>query len=157
MFFKPAIDILRKQKNNEVLCTSRQYREANELAKIKGLDLLIVGSHGGADLYKQLYESTARVMELSKTIQRFSPDLAVSFSSPEASRVSFGLGVDHLGFNDSPHAEAVARLSVPLLTKLFTPSIIPLTSWTKYGVNNLVRRGTEPCDCLRMWQSLNPR
>jgi uncharacterized protein len=143
MFFKPAIDILRKQKNNEVLCTSRQYREANELAKIKGLDLLIVGSHGGADLYNKLYESTARVMELSKTIQRFSPDLAVSFSSPEASRVSFGLGVDHLGFNDSPHAEAVARLSVPLLTKLFTPSIIPLTSWTKYGISpkQIIRYG----------------
>ena len=143
MFFKPAIDILRKQKNNEVLCTSRQYREANELAKIKGLDLLIVGSHGGADLYNKLYESTARVMELSKTIHRFSPDLAVSFSSPEASRVSFGLGVDHIGFNDSPHAEAVARLSVPLLTKLFTPSIIPLTSWTKYGISpkRIIRYG----------------
>jgi predicted glycosyltransferase len=135
MFFKPAIDILRKQKNNEVLCTTRQYREANELSKIKGLDLLIVGSHGGADLYNKLYESTGRVMELSKIIHKFSPDLAVSFSSPEASRVSFGLGIDHLGFNDSPHAEAVARLSVPLLTKLFSPSIIPLSSWTKYGIS----------------------
>ena len=82
-------------------------------------------------------------MDLSKTIHRFSPDLAVSFSSPEASRVSFGLGVDHIGFNDSPHAEAVARLSVPLLTKLFTPSIIPLTSWTKYGISpkRIIRYG----------------
>jgi uncharacterized protein len=143
MFFKPAIDILRKQKNHEVLCTSRQYREANELSKIKGLDLLIVGSHGGADLYNKLYESTARVMELSKIIHKFSPDLAVSFSSPEASRVSFGLGIDHLGFNDSPHAEAVARLSVPLLTKLFSPSIIPLSSWTKYGISpkRIIRYG----------------
>jgi len=143
MFFKPAIDILRKQKNNEVLCTSRQYREANELSKIKGLDLLIVGSHGGADLYNKLYESTARVMELSKIIHKFSPDLAVSFSSPEASRVSFGLGIDHLGFNDSPHAEAVARLSVPLLTRLFSPSIIPLSSWTKYGISpkRIIRYG----------------
>jgi uncharacterized protein len=143
MFFKPAIDILRKQKNNEVLCTSRQYREANELSKIKGLDLLTVGSHGGADLYNKLYESTARVMELSKIIHKFSPDLAVSFSSPEASRVSFGLGIDHLGFNDSPHAEAVARLSVPLLAKLFSPSIIPLSSWTKYGISpkRIIRYG----------------
>jgi predicted glycosyltransferase len=143
MFFKPAIDILRKQKNNEVLCTSRQYREANELSKIKGLDLLIVGRHGGADLRNKLYESTARVMELSKIIHKFSPDLAVSFSSPEASRVSFGLGIDHLGFNDSPHAEAVARLSVPLLTKLFSPSIIPISSWTKYGISpkRIIRYG----------------
>ncbi len=135
MFFKPAIDILRKQ-NNEVLCTSRNYREANELSKIKMLDLLIVGNHGGADLFNKLYESTNRILELSKIIRNFSPDLAISFSSPEASRVSFGLGIKHLGFNDSPHAEAVARLSIPFLTKLFSPSIIPLSSWTKYGISS---------------------
>jgi len=82
-------------------------------------------------------------MDLSKIIHKFSPDLAVSFSSPEASRVSFGLGIDHLGFNDSPHAEAVARLSVPLLTRLFSPSIIPLSSWTKYGISpkRIIRYG----------------
>ena len=95
MFFKPAIDILRKQ-DNEVLCTSRNYREANELSKIKMLDLLIVGNHGGSDLFNKLYESTNRIMELSKIIHNFSPDLAISFSSPEASRVSFGLGINHL-------------------------------------------------------------
>ncbi len=146
MFFKPAIDILKKQ-NNEILCTSRNYREANELSKIRKLDLLIVGNHGGANLYNKLYESTNRIMELSKIIHNFSPDLVISFSSPEASRVSFGLGVDHLGFNDSPHAEAVARLSIPLLTKLFSPSMIPLSSWTKYGISskNIIRyNGLDP-------------
>lgn len=134
MFFKPAIDIFRKQ-NNEILCTSRNYREANELSKIKNIDLLIVGNHGGADLYNKLYESTNRILELSKIIQNYSPNLTISFSSPEASRISFGLGINHIGFNDSPHAEAVARLSIPLLTKLFSPSIIPLSSWTKYGIS----------------------
>jgi predicted glycosyltransferase len=135
MFFKPAVDILKKQ-NNEVLCTSRNYREANELSKIKELDLVFVGSHGGADLYDKLYNSTSRILELSKIINNFSPELVISFSSPEASRVSYGLGVNHLGFNDSPHAEAVARLSLPFLTKLFTPSIIPLSSWMKYGISS---------------------
>ena len=135
MFFKPAIDILKKQ-NNEILCTSRNYREANELSKIKEMDLLIVGNHGGANLYNKLYESTNRILELSKIIQKYSPEPAISFSSPEASRISFGLGIDHLGFNDSPHAEAVARLSIPLLTKLFSPSMIPLSSWTKYGISS---------------------
>jgi predicted glycosyltransferase len=158
MFFKPAIDILRKQ-NNEVLCTSRKYWEANKLSKIKELDLLIVGSHGGADLYNKLYKSTDRIMELSKIIHQFSPNLVISFSSPEASRVSFGLGIDHLGFNDSPHAEAVARLSLPLLTKLFTPSIIPLSSWTKYGISSkqIIRyNGLDPVAWLLRHESDNP-
>jgi predicted glycosyltransferase len=158
MFFKPAIDILRKQ-NNEVLCTSRNYREANELSKIKGLDLLFVGSHGGADLYNKLYNSTARTMELSKIIHDFAPDLAISFSSPEASRVSYGLGVSHFGFNDSPHAEAVARLSLPLLTNLFSPSIIPLSSWLKYGISSkqIIRyNGLDPVAWLIRHGGSNP-
>jgi len=157
MFFKPAIDIL-KNKNNEILCTSRNYREANELSKIKEMDLLIVGNHGGANLYNKLYESTNRILELSKIIQNYSPDLAISFSSPEASRISFGLGIDHLGFNDSPHAEAVARLSIPLLTKLFSPSIIPLSSWTKYGISSkqiIQYKGLDPIAWLLRYKSNN--
>ena len=157
MFFKPAIDILKKQ-NNEILCTSRNYREANELSKIKEMDLLIVGNHGGANLYNKLYESTNRILELSKIIQKYSPDLAISFSSPEASRTSFGLGIDHLGFNDSPHAEAVARLSIPLLTKLFSPSMIPLSSWTKYGISSkqiIQYNGLDPIAWLLRYNSNN--
>ena len=157
MFFKPAIDILKKQ-NNEILCTSRNYREANELSKIKEMDLLIVGNHGGANIYNKLYESTKRILELSKIIQKYSPDLAISFSSPEASRISFGLGIDHLGFNDSPHAEAVARLSIPLLTKLFSPSIIPLSSWTKYGISSkqiIQYNGLDPIAWLLRYNSNN--
>lgn len=157
MFFKPAIDILKKQ-NNEILCTSRNYREANELSKIKEMDLLIVGNHGGANIYNKLYEGTKRILELSKIIQKYSPDLAISFSSPEASRTSFGLGIDHLGFNDSPHAEAVARLSIPLLTKLFSPSMIPLSSWTKYGISSkqiIQYNGLDPIAWLLRYNSNN--
>ena len=146
MFFKPVIDILKKQ-NNEILCTSRNYREANELSTIKELELLIIGNHGGADLYDKIVESPNRIKDLLKIIQKFSPDLVISFSSPEAARISFGLRIDHIGFNDSPHAEAVARLSLPLLTKLFSPSLIPLSSWTKYGISpdNIIQyNGLDP-------------
>lgn len=135
MFFTPLINILKSQ-NHDIFCTSRNYREANDLAKLHGIDLLIVGSHGGADLYNKLIQSTKRIIDLSKIINDFSPDLSISFSSPEASRVSFGLGIDHFAFNDSPHAEAVAKLTIPLLTKLFTPSIIPILSWKKYGISS---------------------
>ncbi len=107
-------------------------------------------------IYNKLYESTNRILELSKIIQNYSPDLAISFSSPEASRISFGLGIDHLGFNDSPHAEAVARLSIPLLTKLFSPSMIPLSSWTKYGISSkqiIQYNGLDPIAWLLRYNS----
>ncbi|AIC14974.1 protein of unknown function DUF354 [Nitrososphaera viennensis EN76] len=134
MFFKDAAASLR-EKGHEVLCTSRDYREAVELARIKGLDLKLVGRHGGPERYGKLAASAERMRALADVISGFAPDVAVTFSSPEGARVAFGLGVRHIGFNDSPHAEAVARLTVPLMSRLLCPWVIPYSSWTGFGIS----------------------
>jgi uncharacterized protein len=134
MFFRRAAILLRNSGHN-VLCTSRQYREAVELARIKKLDLTIVGSHGGADRYGKLLQSARRTFELGEIVERFGPDVAVTFSSPEGARVAFGLGIRHIGFNDSPHAEAVAKLTLPLTDMLFCPWVIPYSALTRYGIS----------------------
>jgi uncharacterized protein len=133
MFFKRAVTLLHNS-GHEVLCTSRKYREAVELARIKKLDLTFVGSHGGADRYNKLRESASRTYELAEVVKRSGPDVAVTFSSPEGSRVAFGLGIRHIGFNDSPHAEAVAKLTIPLTSKLYCPWVIPYSAWSGYGI-----------------------
>ena len=133
MFFKRAVTLLHNS-GHEVLCTSRKYREAVELARIKKLDLIFVGSHGGADRYNKLREGACRTYELAEVVKQFGPDVAVTFSSPEGSRVAFGLGIRHIGFNDSPHAEAVAKLTIPLTSKLYCPWVIPHAAWSGYGI-----------------------
>ena len=140
MFFRRAVVLLRDS-GHDVLCTSRLYREAVELARIKRLDLTVVGSHGGANRYDKLHESSRRTLELAKVVMRFGPDVAVTFSSPEGARVAFGLCIRHIGFNDSPHAEAVARLTIPLMSRLFCPWVIPKSAWTRYGIeeSNITR------------------
>jgi hypothetical protein len=132
-FFKPVVDELRKR-GHEVLCTSRKYREVEELALLKGLDLVKVGEHGGGSLYGKVKASAERTEKLISIIQGFSPDCLASFSSPEAVRVAFGLGMRNIGFNDSPHAEAVCKLTVPLMSRLLCPWVIPLNAFTKYGI-----------------------
>jgi predicted glycosyltransferase len=134
MFFRHAAETLRRS-GHEVLCTSREYREAIELARIKGMDLVIVGRHGGADRYDKLVAGARRIEELAGRVREFGPDAAVTFSSPEGARVAFGLGISHIGFNDSPHAEAVARLTVPLMSRLLCPWVIPHSAWTRYGIS----------------------
>ena len=134
MFFRRAVMLLRGS-GHDVLCTSRQYREAVELARIKKLDLTIVGSHGGASRYDKLLQSASRTHELAKTVKQFGPDVAVTFSSPEGARVAYGLGIRHVGFNDSPHAEAVARLTVPLMSMLLCPWVVPYSAWAGYGIS----------------------
>jgi hypothetical protein len=151
MFFRRAVALLRNS-GHEVLCTSRQYREAVELARIKGLDLTIVGSHGGADRYEKLRQSARRTFELAEVVKRFGPDVAVTFSSPEGARVAYGLGIKHVGFNDSPHAEAVARLTIPLTSRLLCPWVIPYSAWAGYGIarKNITRyRALDPAAWLK--------
>jgi predicted glycosyltransferase len=140
MFFKPVVDLLREA-DNELLCTSRDYREAIELASIKHLDLKVVGRHGGAGRYEKLCESANRIFELADIIKHFEPDTAITFSSPEGARVAFGLGIKHIGLNDSPHAVSVAKLTIPLMNHLFCPWVIPYSAWLNFGIskNNITR------------------
>ena len=127
--------IRRLGKKHQVICTSRNYREVTQLGKLRKLGLKFVGKHGGADKFDKLDASINRTSLLSKIIKKHSPDVAISFCSPEASRVAFGLGIKHICFSDSPHAEAVMRLTVPLVQKLFVPWIIPKNNFTKYGID----------------------
>jgi predicted glycosyltransferase len=151
MFFKPIVDLLREV-DNELLCTSRDYREAVELASIKHLDLKVVGRHGGAGKYEKLCESANRIFELADIIKHFDPDIAITFSSPEGARVAFGLGIRHIGLNDSPHAISVAKLTIPLMNHLFCPWVIPYSAWLNFGIskNNITRyRALDPAAWLK--------
>ena len=123
------------QKNHHVICTSRNYREVTKLAKLRKSNLIFVGKHGGAEKYDKLNASTNRINQLSKIINNHLPDIAVSFCSPEASRVAYGLGIKHIAFSDSPHAEAVMRLSVPLVQKLLIPWVIPKKEFIRFGID----------------------
>jgi uncharacterized protein len=122
-------------KNNQIICTSRNYREVVELAKIRNVKMILVGKHAGSDRSEKLKASIERMSQLVSIIRKFGPELTISFCSPEASRISFGMGIRHIAFSDSPHAEAVMRLSVPFVQKLLIPWIIPKKEFTKYGIS----------------------
>jgi len=99
------------------------------------LTLFFVGKHGGDDKKAKLEASINRMGKLSGKIKAFSPDLTISFCSPEAARISFGLGIRHVAFCDSPHADAVMRLTLPFIQKLLIPNTIPKNEFSKYGID----------------------
>ncbi len=92
-------------KKHGILCTSRVYGEVTKLAKIRDFDLVFVGKHGGSDKKAKLGASIDRKEKLIRKIKMFSPDITISFCSPEAARISFGLGIKHIAFCDSPYAD----------------------------------------------------
>lgn len=133
MLFAELSNRLRKD-GHQVTEATREYREVNQLLQIKGMTAQVVGKHGGANLQDKLEASAQRTLELASLIAELRPDVAVSFASPETSRVAFGLGIPHICLNDSPHSEAVARLTTPLATLLLTPRFIPKTAWIRFGI-----------------------
>lgn len=133
LFSEVIIKKLGKKYN--FLCTSRRYEEVSKLAKIRNFDLKFVGKYGGGTKEGKFFAGVERTRILSKKIKQFSPDLVLSFCSPDAARISFGFGIRHIAFCDSPHAEAVMRLTLPLIDKLLIPKIIPKNEFVKYGVN----------------------
>ena len=133
LFSEPIIEKLGQK--HDILCTSREYYEVKKLAKIRHFDLIFVGKHGGGDKKSKLKASIERIEKLSKKIKNFEPDAVISFGSPEAARISFGLGIKHIMFCDSPHANAVMKLTLPLIQKLLIPYVIPKKEFSKFGIN----------------------
>ena len=133
MFSEPIVERLGKK--HDLLCTSREYHEVSKLSKIRHFDLIFIGKHGGGDKKSKLKASIERIEKLSNRIKKFEPDLVISFGSPEAARISFGLGIKHIMFCDSPHANAVMKLTLPLIQKLLIPYVIPKKEFSKYGIN----------------------
>ncbi|MGQ4832642.1 MAG: DUF354 domain-containing protein [Candidatus Asgardarchaeia archaeon] len=133
LFFKKVSEKLNAH-GIKTLFTARKYREVTELIKLKQIHADIIGQHGGSDLKRKLVESARRIIALTEWVSENTPQLALSFSSPEASRVAFGLKIPHISANDSPHSIPVAKLSLPLSDLLITSSFIPVKKWIKFGI-----------------------
>ena len=143
-----------REEGHVVYATTRHYREVQELLQLRKTEATAVGRHGGADLSAKLTESSKRITELTEYVKGKKPDLAISFCSPEAARVAYGLGIPHYAICDSPHAEAVCRLSIPLSRKLFTPRAVPKSAWKRYGIAplNIVRyNALDPAAWIRAY------
>lgn len=133
LFFIDELGKRLEAKGHTIFKTTRKYREVDTLVKLKNVEALAVGKYGGATLEGKLAASASRIEHLSHIIARLKPDASIAFASPDAARVSFGLGIPHFTVNDSPHSTFVARLTVPLAQKLFSPSVIPKSTWIKLG------------------------
>jgi hypothetical protein len=133
LFFSPVVaDLI--SRGVEVLATSRVYREVEPIAKMCGLDLRFVGERGGKDLVEQLLASTLRQAQVVSLVNEFRPDVAVSLASAVCARVAYGLGINHVAVNDSPHSKVAGRLSLPLSSLLLCPWIIPYSAWAEFGL-----------------------
>lgn len=128
-FLEDSLDV-------DVLVTVREYGELERVMsrlRIRARPLK-VGRHGGKGAMSKLNAGIQRQQELLEVVKEEGIAGAVSFGSPDAARIAFGLGLPHIMICDSPHSEFVSRLTIPLSRKLFTPWVIPKSAWARYGI-----------------------
>jgi len=122
-----------EQSGHKVIRVTREFKETLQLLRMKRIKAKVVGAHK-LTLEGKLQESLRRTARLAKLMKNYKVDLVVAYPSVEASRSAFGLSIPYYCISDSPHAEAVSRLTVPLAVKLFSPAIIPKEDWIRYGI-----------------------
>ncbi|NPD87850.1 MAG: DUF354 domain-containing protein [Asgard group archaeon] len=120
---------------HEVIFTCREYDYVSSLFDLLKRDVKVLGKHGGGTLYGKLIAGNTRINLLAEYIHNLGkkPDIHISFACPESTRVAFGLGIPVINVNDSPHAKAVGKLTIPLTKYLVYSSSIRKENWLKLG------------------------
>lgn len=137
--FGTAIARRLRKEGHEVVFTTRKHPDTAGLAKGLGEKPIVVGKYDPTSLLSRLDESANRMLQFSKMFRDRPPELAISHQSVELSRFAFGLGVPVLTTADTPYAEAVNRLTIPLSTIVLVSEAIPKNLYKKYGARKIIR------------------
>jgi len=110
---------------HEVILTTRNHPDTLPLAEFLNERFLVTGRYNPKSLLTRLKESTRRQLLFCKIFEKDAPDLAVSHGSVDQCRVAFGLGTPIISTVDTPYAEAVHRLTLPLSNYIVASRAIP--------------------------------
>lgn len=113
-----------KDSGYETFITCREYECTRYTIELYGLKPTVVGEHGGGTRLGKLLADANRVYALARLVGEASPKALVAYPNPSAARVAFGLGIPYIALNDTPHAEAANRLSLPLCSVLVAPEAL---------------------------------
>jgi len=145
VMLKPLIDMFYIN-NVDLFITARDMGNNWEVIRELGLRPEWIGKHGGAILAGKLAASIERMKGLLPAVGNFKPDLVLTFSSVEAIRIAFGLGVPSVSFNDEPRSTAVARLTLPLASMVIVPRCVPEQLYLDLGASRARMRRYDGID-----------
>lgn len=114
----------------ECYITTRTYDYTVDILRSSEVELVVVGEHGGRRREEKLFQSLRRQLKLLEEALKRRPFLHISFTSPDSSRVAFGLGLPVVSLTDSPHSVFVNKLSIPLSDVVVAPRCTK-DSWTE--------------------------
>jgi len=114
-----------QKENAELLITARDYDSTFQILDDLDIEYQKVGKHGGEKLEDKLETYINRLTELFPFVSKFNPDYFITFSSVEGARISYGLKIPSIGYNDEPRNVPVCKLIFPYLDKIIIPACVP--------------------------------
>jgi len=130
IMFHPLIEKFRAE-GVELLITARDFDSTFNILDSLAIKYQKIGRHGGERLEEKLKAYIERLNDLFPIVNQFKPDYFVTFSSIEGARISYGLRIPSIGYNDEPRNAPVCKLIFPFLDKIITPKCVPKECYIK--------------------------
>jgi predicted glycosyltransferase len=134
-----------KGAGHEPFATCREHECTASVLRLYGLEPVVVGRYGGETKLGKLLADAERIAALAELVSASGAQVLVSYPNPSAARVAFGLGLPYVALNDTPHADAANRLSLPLCSFLVASEALEgkLERYLAPGAKTLYYRGVD--------------
>lgn len=127
-----------RNKGYETILTTRKHPDTLSLAEFLGEKFITVGRYNPKSLLARLKSGTRRQLTFCKMFENDTPDIAISHCSVDQCRVAFGLGKPIISTIDTPYANAVNKLTLPLSNFIVASNSIPKENVQKYVVDGKI-------------------
>ncbi|MBC7460570.1 MAG: DUF354 domain-containing protein [Thermoleophilia bacterium] len=136
-FFAPLVRLLETD-GHEVVVTARRFAQTVELAALFGLDVTVIGAHGGSSRLGKLRAAVGRTLALGRFVRRRvrvggAFDVALSHGSTDLPIVARRAGVPHVTVFDYEWAHTQHRTNVRNSWRVVVPETIPFARLDQYG------------------------
>jgi predicted glycosyltransferase len=133
LVFRPLIRILR-ERGAEVDVTAREYAQTLELLRLHGIEVTVVGRHGGRSALGKARVEVARLSALRRWARRRRPDIALAHGSHDLTLTARSLGIPSVTTFDYEFAWLQHQLGCRAATRVVVPDAIPPDRLARYGV-----------------------
>ncbi|MEM3824033.1 MAG: DUF354 domain-containing protein [Candidatus Bathyarchaeia archaeon] len=127
-----------REAGHEVVLTTRQHPDTIPLSRLLNENFIVVGRYNPKSLLSRLKEGTRRQLLFCKIFREKFPDVAISHGSVDQIRVAFGLKILTITTVDTPYADAVHKLTLPLADYIVASTAIPKATLQKYNVGGKI-------------------
>jgi predicted glycosyltransferase len=133
LVLRPIIERLR-ERGHEVLITSREYTQTQELLELHHMEHTSIGKHGGASRVRKLMRLIQRTGKMRRYGKGAGFDLAIAHGSNDIAIASRLLGIPEANMHDYEFAVAQHHVGCRLAKRVIFPDSVPPERLKRFGV-----------------------